>query len=98
MPSRTRRAGLLWPAAVGVVTLLRGLIQPLPAPVTAALYPGAQRIPALARLATWRDLGAGVGPLVAGLLLPVIPPHFLYADTAALLAISAVAMLTIEKR
>ena len=50
--------GLLWPAAVGV-TLLRGLIQPLPAPVTAALYPGAQRIPALARLSTWRDLGAG---------------------------------------
>jgi hypothetical protein len=40
--------GLLWPAAVGV-TLLRGLIQPLPAPVTAALYPGTQRVPALAR-------------------------------------------------
>jgi MFS family permease len=89
--------GSLWPAAIAV-TMLRGLIQPLPAPVTAALYPGTQRVPALARLATWRDLGAGVGPLIAGLLLPAIPPHVLYAGTAMLLAISAVAMLGADKK
>jgi hypothetical protein len=42
--------------------------------------------------------GAGVGPLVSGLLLPVIPPDLLYAGTAVFLAISAVAMLGVEKR
>jgi hypothetical protein len=83
--------GGLWWGAVAVV-LLRGLIQPLPAPVAAAANPGPERVPALARLATWRDLGAGAGPLVAGLLLPVMPPSVLYAAAAALLAGSAVAM------
>lgn len=72
--------------------LLRGLIQPLPGPVAAQAYPSSERVAALARLATWRDLGAGLGPLVAGALLPVIPSPVLYGATAALLALSAIGM------
>jgi MFS family permease len=84
-------AGLLWFGAV-LVVLLRGLIQPLPAPVVAAENPGADRVPALARLATWRDLGAGAGPLLAGALLPVLPHWLLYGGAALLLAASAAAV------
>ena len=49
-------------------------------------------MPALARLATWRDLGAGAGPLLAGALLPLVPHGALYGIAAALLAVSAVAV------
>jgi hypothetical protein len=81
-------AGLLWSGAV-LVVVLRGLIQPLPAPVVAIENPGRERVPALARLATWRDLGAGAGPLLAGALLPIVPHPLLYGGAALLLAISA---------
>jgi len=81
--------GLLWVGAV-LVMLVRGLIQPLPAPVAVAANPGAVRVPALARLATWRDLGAGIGPLLAGLLLPILPASLLYGTAAALVAVSAI--------
>ena len=74
-------AGLLWIGALLVVTL-RGLIQPLPAPVVAVDNPGPDRVPALARLATWRDLGAGAGPLIAGALLPILPHWLLYGGAA----------------
>ncbi len=83
--------GVLWAGAVGIM-LLRGLLQPLPAPVTAAAYPGAERVPALARQATWRDLGAGLGPIAAGLLLPLLSPPVLYGATAAALALAALAV------
>lgn len=79
--------GLLWSGAV-LVVLLRGLIQPLPAPVAAAANPGPARVPALAKMATWRDLGAGAGPLLAG-LLPVLPASLLYGMAAALVTASA---------
>lgn len=81
--------GALWVGAIIVVSL-RGLLQPLPAPVAAALAPPGERVAALARLATWRDLGAGLGPLIAGALLPILPGWLLYGSTAlALIAISA---------
>lgn len=83
--------GVLWIGAVMVVLLL-GLLQPLPAVVAAADHPGAARVPALARLATWRDLGAGTGPLLAGLLLPVLPAPLLYGAAALLLAGAATAL------
>jgi hypothetical protein len=83
--------GALWLGAVSVV-VLRGLIQPLPAPVAAALNPGPGRVRALMRLATWRDLGAAVGPLVAGALLPIVATSILYGTTALLLAVAALAM------
>lgn len=81
----------LWTGAI-VVVLVRGLLQPLPAPVAAAAFPGPARVPALARLATWRDLGAGLGPLAAGLLLPVLQPSLLYGGTALALALAALAV------
>ena len=56
--------------------------------------PGRDRVPALARLATWRDLGAGAGPLLAGALLPMLPHSLLYGGAAVLLAISAAAVGT----
>jgi hypothetical protein len=83
--------GALWLGAVSVV-VLRGLIQPLPAPVAAALNPGPGRVRALTRLATWRDLGAAVGPLVAGALLPIVATFILYGTMALLLAVAALAM------
>jgi hypothetical protein len=83
--------GLLWSGAI-LVVMLRGLVQPLPAPVVAIENPGRDRVPALARLATWRDLGAGIGPLLAGALLPILPQWLLYGGAAFLLAISATAV------
>ena len=64
--------GALWIGAVPVVCL-RGLIQPIPGPVVALENPGRERVPALAALATRRDLGARAGPLLAGALLPRVP-------------------------
>jgi predicted MFS family arabinose efflux permease len=84
-------AGALW-AGVALVVLPRGLLQPLPAPVAAAAHPGPGRVPALARLATWRDLGAGLGPLAAGVLLPQLEPWVVYGGTALALAVSALAL------
>lgn len=89
-------AGALWIGAV-LVVILRGLIQPIPAPVVAIENPGRDRVPALARLATWRDLGAGAGPLLAGALLPVLPHGLLYGGAAVLLGISAIAVSTFRK-
>ena len=84
-------AGALWIGAV-LVVVLRGLIQPIAAPVVALENPGRNRVPALARLATWRDLGAGAGPLLAGALLPLVAHEVLYGVAAALLAVSAIAV------
>jgi MFS family permease len=84
-------AGALWTGAV-LVVVLRGLIQPIAAPVVALENPGRNRVPALARLATWRDLGAGAGPLLAGALLPLVAHPILDGAAAALLAFSAIAV------
>ncbi len=83
--------GALWVGALAVVSL-RGLLQPLPAPVAAASVPSSERVAALARLATWRDLGAGLGPLIAGALLPVLPAWLLYGVAAAGLAVASFAL------
>jgi predicted MFS family arabinose efflux permease len=85
--------GWLWCGALMVV-LLRGLIQPIPPPIVAIDHPGPEQVPALARLATWRDLGAGGGPLLAGALLPIMPHDLLYGAAALLLALSAAAIGT----
>jgi predicted MFS family arabinose efflux permease len=82
---------LLWPAAVATV-LLRALLQPLPGPVAAEQNPGPGRVPALARQATWRDIGAGAGPLLAGVLLPVLPALALWGGAALLLAGASLAL------
>lgn len=82
----------LWIGVVAVITL-RALLQPLPAPVVAEAFPGPARVPALARQATWRDIGAAAGPLAAGLLFPVMPVMGIYVGAAALLATSSAWMI-----
>jgi hypothetical protein len=89
--------GALWTGAV-LVVCLRGLIQQIPGPVVALENPGRDRVPALAANATWRDLGAGAGPLLAGALLPILPQAILYAGAALLLTISAAAVALGHKR
>ena len=83
---------LLWIGAVSVITL-RALLQPLPAPVVAEAFPGPARVPALARQATWRDIGAGAGPLAAGVLFPLLPALWIYAGSAAILGVSSLWVL-----
>lgn len=83
--------GALW-VGVGVVVVLRGILQPLPPPVIAAANPGPARVPALARQATWRDIGAGLGPLLAGMLLPLVPIPALFLGAAAVLAVASLGL------
>jgi hypothetical protein len=77
------------------VVLLRGLASPLPALVAAIANPGAARIPAIAAMATWRDLGAGIGPLIAGIVLP-LAPWALYLGAALLLAVVTLAFARLQ--
>ena len=83
-------AGWIFGGAAAIV-VLRALQIPLIAPIVARRTPGAGRVQALAARAVWRDIGAGTGPMAAGLLLPILPSFWLYAVSAALLALSAVA-------
>lgn len=84
-------AGALWSGAL-LVVVLRGVVQPLPAPVVALTHRGDARIGAIARVATWRDLGAGAGPLVAGALIPICPAWLLYGAAALMLGGAAAAV------
>lgn len=82
--------GWIWSAA-GALVILRALQLPLLPPIVARRHPGPGRVQALAARAVWRDIGAGTGPLAAGLLLPVMAPQWLYALPAALLVLAAMA-------
>lgn len=83
-------AGWLWSCAAAIV-VLRALSLPLISPIVARRTPGPGRVQALAARNIWRDIGAGTGPLAAGVLLPILPSFWLYTVSAALLAIAAVA-------
>jgi MFS family permease len=83
-------AGWIFSCAA-VIVVLRALQLPLIAPIVAKRTPGAGRVQALAARAVWRDIGAGTGPLAAGLLLPIMPSFWIYAISAACLAVAAVA-------
>jgi MFS family permease len=89
-------AGVVWPGVITIV-LLRGLLQPLPPPVVAAANPGQDRVSAIARLATWRDVGAAVGPLLAGVLLP-IAPQMLYGGAAVVLCLVTITLVRVGNR
>jgi len=82
--------GWLWTCAA-IIVVLRALQLPLLPPIVALRTPGPDRVRALASRAVWRDIGAGTGPIVAGLLLPFVPSLWVYATSAACLAISAIA-------
>ena len=83
-------AGWIFTGAA-LIVVLRALQIPLIAPIVAKRTPGAGRVQALAARAVWRDIGAGTGPMVAGLLLPILPSFWIYAVSATLLALSALA-------
>lgn len=83
-------AGWVWACAAAIV-VLRALQLPLLAPIVAHRHPGPGRVQALAARSTWRDIGAGTGPVVAGLALPIVSTTWLYAVPAVLLAIAALA-------
>lgn len=83
-------AGWLWSCAAAIV-VLRALSLPLISPIVARRTPGPGRVQALAARNIWRDIGAGTGPLAAGVLLPILPSFWLYTVSAALLAIAAMA-------
>jgi MFS family permease len=86
---------LLWTAVIATI-VLRALAQPLTAPMVAEVYPGPARVPALARQATWRDIGAGAGPLLAGVLLPVAPALAVYLGSGLLLAVTTVMLMRLR--
>ncbi len=84
--------GWLWISALAIM-ILRALLLPLLPPFVALRTPGPGRIQALATRSVWRDVGAGIGPLLAGLLLPIAPSAWIYGISALLLSLAAIAFL-----
>jgi len=82
--------GWLGSCALAIV-ILRALQLPLLPPIVARRHPGPDRVRALAARSVWRDIGAGTGPLAAGLLLPVMPASWMYGAAALMLAVAALA-------
>jgi hypothetical protein len=85
-------AGWIWSCAAAIV-VLRALQLPLLPPIVAMRTPGPGRVQALVARSVWRDIGAGAGPLLAGLALPLVPPIWIYSVPAALLALAALACI-----
>lgn len=82
--------GWIWSCAAAIV-VLRALQLPLLPPIVAMRTPGPGRVQALAARSVWRDIGAGTGPLLAGLVLPLVSPVWIYTVPALLLALAALA-------
>jgi DHA1 family inner membrane transport protein len=78
-------------ACAAMIVVLRALQLPLMAPIVAHRTPGPGRVQALAARSVWRDIGAGTGPVLAGLLLPVAPPLAIFGTAGALLGCAALA-------
>jgi MFS family permease len=86
----------LWFGVVATI-VLRALVQPLTAPMVAEAHPGSERVRALARQATWRDIGAGTGPLAAGLLFPIMAPIAIYGGASVLLAATSLLLIGVRR-
>lgn len=78
-------------ACAALIVVLRALQLPLMAPIVAHRTPGPGRVQALAARSVWRDIGAGTGPVLAGMLLPVASPLLVFGAAGALLGAAAVA-------
>lgn len=76
------------------VLVLRALQLPLVATLVAERNPGPARVQALAANAVWRDVGAGLGPLLAGILLPVTSAPWVFGLAGLAIALSALACQT----
>ena len=73
------------------VLVLRALQLPLVVTLVAERNPGPGRVQALASNAVWRDVGAGLGPLLAGVLLPVTSAPWVFGLAGLAITISALA-------
>ncbi|QNQ99674.1 MFS transporter [Pseudomonas oryzihabitans] len=80
----------------GGVLILRALQIPLVVTLVATRHPGQARLPALASNAMWRDVGASVGPLLAGVLIPLVPSTLLYPLSGLAILISSLACLKLK--
>jgi hypothetical protein len=87
---------LLWAGVLGTI-VLRALVGPMPGPVIAEAYPGPARVPALASQAVWRDIGAGTGPMAAGLLFPVASALAIMIGGAGLVAASTLVIARADR-
>ncbi|WP_338477759.1 MFS transporter [Pseudomonas trivialis] len=76
-------------AGAAAVLVLRALQLPLVTTLVTERNPGSMRVSALASNAVWRDIGAGLGPLLAGLVLPVAAASLVFGLAGAAIAISA---------
>jgi DHA1 family inner membrane transport protein len=77
-------------AGAASVLVLRALQLPLVVTIIAQRNPNEGRVQAIAANAVWRDIGAGVGPLLAGVLLPVASATWVYSLAGLAIAISAI--------
>lgn len=77
-------------AGAASVLILRAMQLPLVVTIIAQRNPDKGRVQAIAANAVWRDIGAGVGPLLAGVLLPVASATWVYAIAGLAIALSAV--------
>jgi predicted MFS family arabinose efflux permease len=73
------------------VLVLRALQLPLVSTLVAERNPGPARVQALASNAVWRDVGAGLGPLLAGIVLPVASAPWVFGLAGLAIALSALA-------
>lgn len=80
----------------GGVLILRALQIPLVVTLVATRHPGQARLPALASNAMWRDVGASVGPLLAGVLIPLVPSTLLYPLSGLAILVSSLACLKLK--
>jgi DHA1 family inner membrane transport protein len=77
--------------AIALVGFGAGWLWGCAAAIVAHRVPGPGRVQALAARSIWRDIGAGTGPLVAGVALPIVPSLWLYGVATVLLAGAALA-------
>ncbi|UFH51644.1 MFS transporter [Pseudomonas sp. KNUC1026] len=83
--------GSLWVVAGAAgVLVLRALQLPLVTTLVAERNPGHARVQALASNAVWRDIGAGLGPMLAGWLLPVASAPWVFSLAGLAIVASAV--------
>jgi DHA1 family inner membrane transport protein len=77
-------------AGAASVLILRAMQLPLVVTIIAQRNPNEGRVQAIAANAVWRDIGAGVGPLLAGVLLPVASATWVYSIAGLAIAVSAI--------
>ena len=79
--------------------LFRGALASLgPAVIAQSLDPDEDALGPLARMQTWRDIGASCGPLATGVLLTVLSAEIQHAIVAVALAVGLAYWTLSERR